>query len=164
MEEAVDAARSADAVIMVLGDNSNFYAGVGWGDDEDTGEVTVTCGEGFDVHSLDLPGRQELLLETVCAAGKPVILIMESGRPYAICWAKENVPAIIQAWYPGEQGGYALADILFGDVNPSGRLPISFPRSAGHIPAFYNHKVTARGYYIVSARHTRQARQRLCIR
>lgn len=158
MKEAVDAAQNADAVIMVLGDNSNFYAGVGWGDDEDAGEVTVTCGEGFDVHSLDLPGRQELLLETVSAVGKPVILIMESGRPYAICWAKENVPAILQAWYPGEQGGYALTDILFGDANPSGRLPISFPRSAGHIPAFYNHKVTARGYYKKPGAHDKPGR------
>ena len=147
MAEAVEAAKNADVVIMVLGDNSNYYAGVGWGDDELSGEVTVTCGEGFDAHSLDLPGRQELLLETVSAVGKPVILILEAGRPYSILWAKENVSAILQAWYPGEQGGYALADLLFGDANPSGRLPISFPRSVGHIPSFYNHKVSARGYY-----------------
>ena len=111
--------------------------------------VAVTCGEGFDTHSLELPGRQQLLLEALHATGKPVVLVMESGRPYAIRWAKENIPAILQAWYPGEQGGYALAETLFGDYNPSGRLPITFPRSAGHIPSFYNHKVTARGYYKV---------------
>jgi len=96
---------------------------------------------------LELPDCQQKLLESACATGKPVILIMESGRPYAIRWAKDNVPAILQAWYPGEQGGYALADILFGDVDPSGRLPISFPRSVGHIPTHYNHKISARGYY-----------------
>jgi len=72
---------------------------------------------------------------------------MVSGRPYSIVWADENIPAIVQAWYPGELGGYAVADVLFGDVNPSGKLPISFPRSAGHIPCYYNYKISARGYY-----------------
>ena len=148
-DRAVEAAKQADAVIMVMGDNSNFYGGIGWGDAELDGKVAVTCGEGFDTHTLELPGRQQALIEAVHATGKPVILVMETGRPYAICWAKEHIPAILQAWYPGEQGGYALTEILFGDVDPSGRLPISFPRSAGHIPSFYNHKVTARGYYKV---------------
>lgn len=147
LDEAIACAKSADAVVLVLGDNSNFFGGVGWGDPDDDGNVAVTCGEGFDVNSLDLPGRQQLLLEEIYKTGKPVILILETGRPYAVCWAKEHIPAILQAWYPGEQGGYALADILFGDVNPSGRLPISFPRSVGHIPAFYNHKNSAKGYY-----------------
>jgi len=147
LEEAVACAKNVDAVILVLGDNSNNHSGIGWGDPDENGHVAVTCGEGFDVNSLDLPGRQQLLMEEVYKAGKPVILILETGRPYAVCWAKEHIPAILQAWYPGEQGGYALADILFGDVNPSGRLPISFPRSAGHIPSFYNHKNSARGYY-----------------
>lgn len=148
-KQAVEAAKNADAVVMVLGDNSNFYGGIGWGDAELDGKVAVTCGEGFDTHSLELPGRQQALLEAVYATGKPVVLVLETGRPYAVRWAKENIPAILQAWYPGEQGGYAVAEALFGDVNPSGRLPISFPRSAGHIPSFYNHKVTARGYYKV---------------
>jgi len=147
LQNAVTAAKNADVAVVVLGDNSNFYGGIGWGDAESDGKVAVTCGEGFDVNSLDLPGRQEQLLEAVCATGKPVVLILETGRPYAICWAKVHVPAIMQAWYPGEQGGYALAELLFGDANPSGRLPISFPRSAGHIPSFYNYKMSARGYY-----------------
>lgn len=145
--EAVAAARQADAAIVVLGDNSNFYGGVGWGETEEDGSTVITCGEGFDIHDVELPPCQQALLEAVCATGKPVILVLETGRPYAIRWAKDNVPAILQAWYPGEQGGYALTDILFGDVNPSGKLPISFPRSAGHIPVFYNHKPSARGYY-----------------
>lgn len=145
--EAVEAAKQAQVAIVVLGDNSNFFGGIGWGDSELDGTVAVTCGEGFDSHTLELPGRQQELLEAVCATGTPVVLVMESGRPYAICWAKEHVPAILQAWYPGEQGGHAVADVLFGDVDASGRLPISFPRSVGHIPCFYNHKASAKGYY-----------------
>ena len=145
--EAVEAAKQADVAVVVLGDNSNYFGGIGWGDSELDGTVAVTCGEGFDTHTLDLPGRQQELLEAVCASGTPVVLVMESGRPYSIVWAKAHVPAILQAWYPGEQGGYGVADVLFGDTDASGRLPISFPRSAGHIPAFYNHKVSARGYY-----------------
>lgn len=149
-EEAVCAAKNADVVVIVLGDNSNFFGGIGWGATETNGKVAVTCGEGFDMHSLDLPGRQQQLLEAVYATGKPVVLVLETGRPYSICWAKEHIPAILQAWYPGEQGGYALTNILFGESDPSGRLPISFPRSAGHIPCYYNHKVSARGYYKIS--------------
>jgi len=149
LREAVEAARQADVTVLVLGDNSNYYGGIGWGDAELDGKVAVTCGEGFDSHTLELPGRQQELMEAVYATGKPVVLILQTGRPYAVRWAKEYVPAILQAWYPGEQGGYALAETLFGDNNPSGRLPITFPRSAGHIPSFYNHKVTARGYYKV---------------
>ena len=149
IQEAVDAAKQADVAVLVLGDNSNFFGGIGWGDSELDGTVAVTCGEGFDTHTLDLPGRQQLLMEAVFATGKHVVLVLETGRPYAICWAKENIPAILQAWYPGEQGGYAVADVLFGDTDASGRLPISFPRSAGHIPCFYNHKPSAKGYYKV---------------
>jgi len=147
LSEAVEAAKQAQVAIVVLGDNSNFFGGIGWGDSELDGTVAVTCGEGFDTHTLDLPGRQQELLEAVCDTGTPVVLVMESGRPYAICWAKEHVNAILQAWYPGEQGGYGVADVLFGDTDASGRLPITFPRSVGHIPCFYNHKVSAKGYY-----------------
>lgn len=144
---AIAAAEKADVTVIVLGDNSNFFGGVGWGDADDNGKIAVTCGEGYDLSTLELPDCQQNLLEAVCAIGKPVVLVLETGRPYAIRWAKDNVPAILQAWYPGEQGGYALADILFGDVDPSGRLPISIPRSVGHVPAYYNHKPSARGYY-----------------
>ena len=145
LEEAVKAAEAADAVVMVVGDSSYFYDGIKWGDHPPDGKVAVTCGETFDVSSLELPGQQQGLIEAVYAVGKPVILVLETGRPYAICWAKENIPAIVQAWYPGEQGGHALAELLFGDFSPSGRLPISFPRSAGHVPVFYNYKLSARG-------------------
>ena len=143
--EAAAKASQADVAIVALGDNSNYHGGIGWGDDE--GGHVVTCGEGFDISSLSLPESQRQLLETVVATGTPVVLVMISGRPYDLVWANQHAAAILQAWYPGEQGGHAICDLLFGDANPSGRLPISFPKSAGHIPAFYNHKVSARGYY-----------------
>ena len=145
--EAVAAAAGADAVVMVLGDNGNYYGGIGWGNAEPDGTVAVTCGEGFDTHTLELPGRQQKLLEAVCAAGKPVVLILESGRPYAISWAAEHVPAIIMAWYPGEEGAWALTELLFGDASPCGRLPVSVPKSVGHLPCYYNSKHTSNGYY-----------------
>ncbi len=145
LAQAVEAARHCDVAILALGDNSSFHGGIGWGDED--GKVTITCGEGFDSSDLQLPGRQQELLEAVAATGTPVVLILMTGRPYCINWAKENIPAIFQAWYPGEQGGHALCDLIFGDVNPSGKLPISFPQSVGHIPCFYNHKASARGYY-----------------
>ena len=95
-------------------------------------------GEGFDRSNLDLPGDQERLLEAVVATGKPVVLVLQNGRPLTIGWAKEHVPAIVEAWYPGEFGGQAIAETLFGDNNPAGRLTITFPRSVGELPAFYN--------------------------
>lgn len=142
---AVEAAKAADVAILALGDNSSFMGGIGWGDEDSN--TAVTCGEGFDRSELNLPGRQQELLEAVAATGKPVVLVLMTGRPYCVNWANENIPAILQAWYPGEQGGHALCDLLFGDVNPSGKLPISFPQSVGHIPCFYNHKASARGFY-----------------
>jgi hypothetical protein len=102
------------------------------------GEKQGISGEGFDRSNLDLPGNQEQLLEAVVATGKPVVLVLENGRPLTIGWAKEHVPAILEAWYPGEFGGKAIAETLFGDNNPAGRLTITFPRSTGQLPDFYN--------------------------
>ena len=102
------------------------------------GEWQGISGEGFDRSSLDLPGNQEQLLEAVVATGKPVVLVLENGRPLTIGWAKQHVPAILEAWYPGEFGGQAIAETLFGDNNPGGRLTITFPRSVGQLPMFYN--------------------------
>jgi beta-glucosidase len=117
---AVAAAKQADTVILGLGE----WQGI--------------SGEGFDRSNLDLPGNQEQLLEAVVATGKPVVLVLENGRPLTIGWAKRHVPAILEAWYPGEFGGQAIAETLFGDNNPAGRLTITFPRSVGQLPDFYN--------------------------
>jgi beta-glucosidase len=103
-----------------------------------------------DRDSLDLPGRQEELLEAVSAVGKPVVLLLIGGRPASINFAAEHVPAILEGWYLGQAAGTAVADVLFGDVNPGGKLPITFPRSVGQIPAYYYHKPSARRGYIFS--------------
>jgi beta-glucosidase len=125
--EAIKIARNADVAIVVLGDQS----GLGLGS---------TVGESNDKAELSLPGSQQALLEAIHATGTPVVLVCVAGRPYAIHWADENIPAILYAWFPAQEGGNAIADVLFGDVNPAGKLPMTFPRSAGQIPIFYNHK------------------------
>jgi beta-glucosidase len=117
---AVDAAKDADVDILALGE----WQGV--------------SGEGFDRSNLDLPGNQEQLLEAVFAAGKLLVLVLQNGRPLTINWAAKHVPAILEAWYPGEFGGQAIAETLFGENNPGGRLTITFPRSTGQLPDFYN--------------------------
>jgi beta-glucosidase len=117
---AVAAARAADVTILGLGERGGI------------------SGEGHDRSNLDLPGNQEQLLEAVAATGKPTVLVLENGRPLTIGWAEEHVPAILEAWYPGEFGGTAIAETLFGDNNPAGRLTITFPRSTGQLPDFYN--------------------------
>lgn len=104
----------------------------------------VTSGEGFDISSLDLPGRQLDLLKAVKATGKPMIVVLITGKPLVMSWVKDNADAIICQFYAGEQQGNALADILLGDVNPSGRLNISFPRSTGNTPCYYNYYTSDR--------------------
>ena len=146
LADAVAQARAADVAVVVLGDNSSFYR-ESWGDDESGRPPVVTCGEGYDVTDLALPDAQERLLEAVCATGTPTVLVLMSGRPHSIVWAKAHVPAILEAWYPGEQGGYAIADLLFGDANPSGKLPISIPQSVGPLPCYYNRKASAFNIY-----------------
>ena len=126
IQEAVHAAQRADVTIIFLG------------------ELAAMTGEASSRASLDLPGRQQDLLQEVVATGKPVVLVLESGRPLDVRWANDHVAAIIQAWYPGVQAGNAIADVLFGDVSPSARLPMSWPRSVGQIPVYYNHKTTGR--------------------
>lgn len=108
------------------------------------GEKWDMTGEAASRTSLDLPGNQQALLEQLVATGKPVVLVMLSGRPNSITWADENVDAILHAWYPGTQGGRAVADVLFGDYNPSGKLPVTFPRDVGQAPIHYDMKNTGR--------------------
>jgi beta-glucosidase len=121
-------AKSADLAIVVLGENE-------WGAPKQTG----TDGEGYDVASLDLTGLQEDLLKAVYATGTPTILVLINGRPLSIRWAAEKIPVIIEAWLPGELGGYAVADIIFGDCNPSGKLPVTVARHVGQLPVYYNY-------------------------
>jgi len=124
IQVAVATARRAEVVVMVLGENADM------------------SGETASYASLDLPGRQEELLKAVVALGKPVVLVLLNGRPLSICWAAENVPAILEAWQPGSEGGHAVADILFGDVNPGGKLPATFPRRGSHAPLYYARNLT----------------------
>jgi beta-glucosidase len=114
--EAVAAARESDVIIATLG------------------ETDELCRESRSRISLDLPGHQEDLLRALHATGKPVVLVLSNGRPLSVNWAAKNIPAIVELWFPGEDGGDALADVLFGDYNPAGRLPITFPKGVGQIP------------------------------
>ena len=144
-EEAARLAKESDVTVLVLGGTSIIYSGIGWGD-ENSKEIN-TCGEGLDRNELNFPGVQKELLEVVAAQGKPVVLVMLNGRPYTIPKEVEKVTSVLEAWYPGEKGGDAIARILFGDVNPSGKLSMTFPMSEGHIPMYANHKPSAKGYY-----------------
>lgn len=108
----------------------------------------MECGEGFDRSNLDLAGVQVDLLKEIYATGTPMIVILIQGRPYSINWIAEHAPAVINAWYPGQEGGTAIADILFGDYNPAGRLSVSIPKSAGQLPVYYNRKPSAAGGYV----------------
>jgi beta-glucosidase len=146
-DEAVKTAENSDAVVVVLGTTSVVFSGIGWNGKAPGNEPKdpFTCGEGYDVTDINPQGVQRELLQALYKTGKPVILLMVHGRPWSIGWEKENIPAILEAWYPGEKGGTAVANILFGKVNPSGRLNMSVPQSSGHIPVLYNHVNSAKG-------------------
>jgi beta-glucosidase len=126
LDDAVEAAKRADVVLLFMG------------------ELADMSGEAATRSFLDFPGAQQQLMEAIVATGKPVALIVESGRPLDLRWANERIPAILQAWFPGSQAGHAIADLLSGDVSPSGRLVVSWPRSVGQIPIYYNHRNTGR--------------------
>ncbi len=142
---AVEVANKSDVVVLAIGGTSSTLSGIGWG--QDIPGDYPTCGEGFDRTSLTPPGIQPELIKAIYNTGKPIVLVMVHGRPYSIAWEKAHIPAILEAWYPGEEGGHALARILFGEVNPSGKLPVSIPQSVGHLPTFYNTKPSGKGYY-----------------
>lgn len=144
-DEAIRLAAESDVVVLVLGGTSVIYSGIGWGD-PNSKEVN-TCGEGYDRNELNFPGVQPELLRQIAALGKPVVLVMLNGRPYTIGDEITKVEAVVEAWYPGEKGGDAVARILFGEVNPSGRLSVSFPKTTGHIPVYANYKPSGKGYY-----------------
>ena len=139
IEEAVRAAQQSDVALLFVGSSSTAFVR--------HSNAPSTSGEGIDLSGVELTGAQEELIEAVCATGKPVVLILVAGKPFAIPFAKKNVPAILVQWYAGEQAGNSIADILFGKVNPSGKISFSFPQSSGHLPAFYNHLTTDKGFY-----------------
>jgi beta-glucosidase len=135
--EAVEVAKKCDAIILAIGDNEQISREA-WGRNH-MGDRT----------SLDLFGRQEDLLRALVATGKPVIVLLFNGRPISINYAAQHAPAILECWYLGQEAGHAVAEVLFGDHNPGGKLPISIPRSVGHLPVFYNHKPSARRGYLL---------------
>jgi beta-glucosidase len=128
--EATRVAQSADVAVVVVGESEGRNG---------PNLEPSTDGEGHDVASLDLSGVQEDLIRAVYATGTPTIVVLINGRPLSTRWTAEHVPAIVEAWHPGELGGQAVADVLFGDYNPTGRLPITVPRSVGQFPAYYNY-------------------------
>ncbi|HEW92596.1 MAG TPA: beta-glucosidase, partial [Thermotogaceae bacterium] len=129
-EEAMEAAKKSDVIVVAVGGKSGLSH---FSSDN-------TCGEGNDRSTLNLPGVQEDLVKELHKLGKPMVVILVNGRPLAIEWIAENIPAILEVWLPGEEGGNAVADVLFGDYNPGGKLPMTFPRNAGQEPIYYNHK------------------------
>jgi beta-glucosidase len=138
--EAIEAAKKSDIILLVLGDNEQ------------------TCREGWsemhlgDRDNLDLPSRQEELLQAIVQTGKPVVLLLLQGRPASINFAAAHVRAILEGWYLGQAAGTAVADVLIGSVNPGGKLPITFPRSVGQLPAYYYHKPSARRGYLFTSK------------
>jgi beta-glucosidase len=117
-------ARSSDVVVLALGEHEEM------------------SGEAASRSSIDLPGQQLELLKAISGLGKPVVLVLINGRPLEISWAASNVSAIVEAWHPGTEGGNAIADILYGDAMPGGKLPVTWPRSTGQIPIYYAHNIT----------------------
>jgi len=124
--EAIQTARAADVVILAMGESGRM------------------SGEAGSRANLDLPGNQQQLLEAVAATGKPIVLLVFSGRPLVLDWAAQHIPAIMEVWFPGTEAGHAIANVLFGDVSPSGKLPMSFPRAVGQEPLYYNQFPTGR--------------------
>ncbi|MFI2742113.1 glycoside hydrolase family 3 N-terminal domain-containing protein [Zhouia sp. PK063] len=156
IKAAVEVAKNAEVAIVVLGGSSardfkTKYIETGAATVSQKGEGIISdmeSGEGFDRATLSLMGNQLRLLKAVVATGTPTVLVLIKGRPLLLNWPTKNVPAILDAWYPGEQGGNAIADVLFGDYNPAGRLPISVPKSVGQLPVFYDHLAPNRRSYV----------------
>lgn len=134
---AVKTARQADVVVMVLGDCTRS--------DATTGDFN-TSGENHDYSSLVFAGQQQRLLREVAATGRPIVLVLQAGRPYNLTEAKDLCQAVLVNWLPGQEGGLATADVLFGDYNPAGRLPMTFPKHVGQLPLYYNFKTSGRRY------------------
>jgi len=135
LQPAIEAAKKADVAIVVLGESNELVE------------------ENRDVASLDLFGIQQQLIEEIQKTGTPVVCVLLNGRPLSTNWIAENIPAVIEGWFPGEFGGRAVADVLFGDYNPAGRLPITVPKSVGQLPIYYNQKPSAIHKYVAESEH-----------
>lgn len=145
IDKAIAAAQRCDVAVVVVGGSSardfkTKYIETGAAVASKESLSDMECGEGFDRATLDLLGKQLDLLQAVKSVGKPVIVVYIEGRPLNMNWAEENADALLTAWYPGQEGGNAIADVLFGDYNPAGRLPVSIPRHEGQLPVYYNKK------------------------
>lgn len=137
--EAVECTKKSDVALVFLGSSSTAFV-------RHSAEPS-NSGEGIDLSDISLSGAQNDLIKAICETGKPVVAILVAGKPFAIPFIKKNVPAVLVQWYAGEQAGNSIADILFGKVNPSGKISFSFPQSTGHLPAYYNYLPTDKGYY-----------------
>lgn len=126
LNEALEAAAKSDVIVVAAGESAEM------------------SGEASSRSNLDIPGVQKNLIKALLKTGKPVVLVLFTGRPLTLTWENEHVPAILNVWFPGSEGPYAIADVLFGDVNPSGKLSATFPQNVGQVPLFYNHKNTGR--------------------
>jgi beta-glucosidase-like glycosyl hydrolase len=140
-QRAVQAAKGAEVAVVVVGEQSRREG------DNAKNLPPPTDGEGYDVASLDLTGMQEDLIRAIQATGTPTVLVLINGRPLSVRWEAEHIPAIVEAWEPGERGAQAVADVLFGDYNPSGRLAITIPRGVGQLPAYYNYNLS-KSYWV----------------
>ena len=128
LDEAVNLAKNSDVVVAALG------------------EAADMTGESSSMTNIDLPESQKTLLKALVATGKPVVLVLMNGRPMTLTWEDEHVAAIVDAWFGGTEAGNGIADVLFGNYNPSGKITMTFPRNVGQIPIYYNHKNTGRPY------------------
>lgn len=142
LKEAVEVAKKSDIIFLVLGDEAVEGGGIGGGRFKNT---QVTCGEGYDTTDLNFPPSQKLLFDEIIKLQKPVVLVMYAGRPFTIKNEVERVNAYMHSFGAGEQSGVAFANLIFGDKTPSAKLAVSFPQSNGHLPCYYNHKMSARG-------------------
>lgn len=142
--QAVSVAKEADVVLLVLGDSTDTGGGVGGGAFLNK---EITDGEGYDTHDLSFLPSQQRLFDAVAALGKPTVLVLYAGRPFTVQKEVEQVSGFLFSWGAGEQSGTAFANLIFGDKSPSAKLSYSFPQTTGHIPSYYNHKVSARGFY-----------------
>lgn len=150
---AVDEAKQSDVVVVVLGGSSardfkTSYQSTGAANVSNSLVGDMESGEGFDRSSLDMLGDQLLLLQEIRKTGKPVVLVTIQGRPLNLNWAADNISSIVNAWYPGQEGGAAIAEVLFGEYNPGGRLPISFPKTTGQLPIYYNYNKPKQHDYV----------------